>query len=52
MIIKIQVIDIKYVIKSDKNGKGKEYKLNTDILLFKGEHKNWKRNGKGIEYFE
>ena len=33
-----------------KNGKGKEYKLNTDILLFKGDYLNGKRNGKGIEY--
>ena len=54
--IEVNINDIKNQSKrykiADKNGKGKEYKLNTDILLFKGEYKNWKRNGKGIEYFE
>ena len=36
----------------DKNGYGKEYKLNTDILVFEGEYIKGKRNGKGKEYFD
>ena len=36
----------------DTNGKGKEYELITNILLFEGEYKNGKRNGKGIELYE
>ena len=36
--------------KVEKNRKGKEYKLNTDIVLFDGEYLNGKRNGKGKEY--
>ena len=38
--------------RGEKNGKGKEYLINTDILIYEGEYKNWKRNGKGIEYYE
>ena len=38
-------------IKGEKNGKAKEYLINSDILIFEGEYKNWKRNGKGIEYY-
>ena len=43
----------------DKNGKGKEYFCNAtyydscgyyDYLMFEGEYKNGKRNGKGKEY--
>ena len=34
----------------EKNGKGSEYTLNTNNLIFKGEYINWKRNGKGKEY--
>ena len=34
----------------EKNGKGREYKLNTNKLIFEGEYLNWKRNGKGKEY--
>jgi len=33
-----------------KNGKGKEYIVNTNKLIFEGEYKNGKRNGKGKEY--
>ena len=33
-----------------RNGKGKEYDLNTDKLVFEGEYLNGRRNGKGIEY--
>ena len=39
----------KYKI-GEKNGKGSEYILNTDILIFEGEYLNGKRNGKGKEY--
>ena len=34
----------------DTNGKGKEYELITNQLLFEGEY--GKRNGKGIELYE
>ena len=35
----------------DKNGFGKEYKLDTNRLIFEGEYLNRKRNGKGKEYY-
>ena len=35
----------------DTNGKGKEYELITNQLLFEGEYRNGKRNGKGIELY-
>ena len=38
-------------IEGEKNGKGKEYELKTNILLFEGEYLKWKRNGKGKEYY-
>ena len=41
----------KYKI-GEKNGKGKEFKLNTNKLIFEGEYLNGKRNGKGKEYYE
>jgi len=34
-----------------KNGKGKEFSLNKDEMIFKGEYLNKKRNGKGKEYY-
>ena len=34
----------------EKNGKGSEYMLNTNILIYEGEYINGKRNGKGKEY--
>ena len=37
---------------ADKNGFGKEYKLNTDIILFEGNYLNGKRNGKGKEFHQ
>ena len=50
-------IDIKYYKKlsgkyriGEKNGKGREYSLNEDKLIFEGEYLNGKRNGKGKEY--
>ena len=40
----------KYKI-GEKNGNGKEFKLNTNKLIFEGEYLNGKRNGKGKEFF-
>ena len=39
----------KYKI-AEKNGKGKEYSLNTKKLIFKGKYLNGKKNGIGEEY--
>jgi len=39
----------KYTI-GRKNGKGREYKLNINRLIFEGEYLNGKKNGKGSEY--
>ena len=54
---KIAGIEIQnYKIKSEKykigekNGKGKEYNLNTDILIFEGEYLNGIKNGKAKEF--
>ena len=43
----------KYKI-SEKNGKGREYILNTDILIFEGEYLNRKRSrsGKGKDFYK
>ena len=35
----------------EKNGKGREYEINTNALIFEGEYLNGKRNGKGKEYY-
>ena len=37
--------------KGEKNGKGEEYTIYTNILIFEGEYKNGIRNGKGKEYY-
>ena len=37
-------------IEGEKNGKGKEYNISTNIMVFEGEYINGKRNGKGKEY--
>jgi len=42
-------ISNKYKI-DGKNGKGKEYIINTNILIFEGEYINGKKSGKGKEY--
>ena len=34
----------------ERNGKGKEYDISTDVMLFEGEYLNGERNGKGKEY--
>ena len=44
-----KTISGKYKI-GEKTGKGKEYILNTNILIFEGEYLNGKSHGKGIEY--
>ena len=36
----------------EKNGKGREYIINTNKLKFEGEYINRKRNGRGKEYFD
>jgi len=38
--------------KGKRNGKGKEYRIYSNKLLFEGEYLNGKRNGKGKEYFD
>ena len=35
-----------------RNGHGKEYLLDSNILIFEGEYLNGKRNGKRKEYFD
>ena len=40
----------KYKI-GEKNGKGREYLIDTNILIFEGEYLNGKRNGKGKDYY-
>ena len=37
---------------AEKNGKGKEYLINTNIIIFEGEYKNGKKNGKGKEFYD
>jgi len=36
----------------EKNGNGKEYELDTNILIFNGEYLNGKRHGIGIEFYD
>ena len=38
-------------IKFEKNKKGKEYIINTNLLIFEGNYLNKKRNGKGKQYY-
>ena len=35
----------------ERNGRGKEYSINTNKLIFEGEYLKGKRNGKGKEYY-
>ena len=51
-------VDIKYYKKiscrykiGEKNGKGREFLISTNKLVFEGEYLNGKRKGKGIEYY-
>ena len=39
----------KYKI-GEKNGRGKEFALDTNVLIYEGEYLNGKKNGKGKEY--
>ena len=48
-IEKYKIISKRYKI-GEKNGFGKLYELNTNILIFEGEYLNNKINGKGKEY--
>ena len=41
----------KYKI-GEKNGKGREFIINTNTLIFEGEYINGRRNGKGKEYYK
>ena len=54
--VKIDIEDYKTIsnriIEGEKNGIGKEYRLNTRIVLFEGEYINGKKNGKGKDYYE
>ena len=34
----------------ERNGKGKEYDISSNMMLFEGEYINGKRNGNGKEY--
>ena len=53
-ILKIDVnnykLKAKRYIEGERNGKGKEYSSDINILLFEGEYLDRKRNGKGKEY--
>ena len=44
-------ISLKYRI-GERNGKGKEYNISINIMIFEGEYLNGKRNGKGKEYYD
>ena len=52
--LKINIEHYKYACQRqiifETKGKGKEYLKNTNILIFEGEYKNFKRNGRGTEY--
>ena len=50
-LIEYKIISEKYII-VDKEGKGKEYSLTNNELVFEGKYFNGKRNGKGIEYYD
>ena len=50
-LVHYKFISGKYFI-GNKNGKGKEYSIDNDRLLFEGEYKNGIRNGKGREYYD
>ena len=46
-----KIISGKYKI-NEKNGKGREYTIIGDKLIFEGEYLNGERNGKGKEYYK
>ena len=49
-LINYKIQSGKYKI-GERNGKGEEYNIDYDQLIFEGEYLNGKRHGKGIEYF-
>ena len=49
-LINYKIFSGRYIVLG-KNGKGKEYN-NNDDLIFEGEYLNGKRNGKGKEYYD
>ena len=49
-LINYKIMSNKYII-IDKNGKGKEYNIDND-LIFEGEYLNGKKHGNGKEYDE
>ena len=55
-ILKINIDEYKSISGKYKIGKkdgiGKVYKLNTNILIFEGEYLKGERNGKGKEYYD
>ena len=48
-LINYKTFSGRYILYGE-NGKGKEYNMYNDKLLFEGEYLNRKRNGKGKEY--
>ena len=52
--LEVDIEDYKNLIgiykKIERDGKGKEYDISSNIMLFEGEYSNRKRNGKGKEY--
>ena len=52
----VDIEDYKKICKKykigEKNGKGREYKLNTNTIIFEGEYLNGTKNGKGKEYYD
>ena len=50
-LINYKLYSGKYIV-YENNGRGKEYKIDNDQLLFEGEYVNKKRDGMGIEYNE
>ena len=49
--LEVDIEDYKNLIgiykKIERDGKGKEYDISSNIMLFEGEYSNGKRNGKG-----
>ena len=48
-LINYRILSGRYFV-CEENGKGKEYSSYNDRLIFEGEYKNGKRNGKGKKY--
>ena len=50
-LVNYKVLSRRYIIFGE-NGKGREYNILDNSLIFEGEYKNGKRNGKGKEYYD